>query len=132
MADPLRPLRTANGLIEHATYGQAIDVFTTDAESDEAACKHIDDHKDPMAAKNLHAESMRELLGDALIAEPGVARVEFDDSSLTRSSVGPFGPGLREVPVDENRRRYFLCTSVLWNRNNVAGLRMAASFPTRR
>ena len=48
------------------------------------------------------------------------------------SSVGPFGPGLRRVPADENRRRYFRSTSALWNRNNVAGLRIAASFATRR
>ena len=29
---------------------------------------------------DLHAECMRDLLGDALIAEPGVTRLEFDDS----------------------------------------------------
>ncbi len=39
------------------------------------------------------------------------------------SSEGPFGPGLPRVPTEENRRRYFLSTSALWNRNNVAGLR---------
>src|SRR6202453_5533860 len=47
------------------------------------------------------------------------------------SFVGPFGPGLRRAPVDENRRRYFRSTNALWNRNNVAGLRTAASFATR-
>src|ERR1700691_3299024 len=49
----------------------------------------------------------------------------------TSSFVGPFGPGLRRAPVDENRRRYFRSTNALWNRNNVAGLRTAASFATR-
>ena len=48
------------------------------------------------------------------------------------SCVGPVGPGLRRVPADENRRRYFRSTSALWNRNNVAGLSMTASFATRR
>ncbi len=46
--------------------------------------------------------------------------------------VGHLGPGLRRVPVDENRRRYFLSTNALWNRNSVAGLRIAASLATRR
>src|SRR5271168_2706692 len=48
------------------------------------------------------------------------------------SGVGPFGPGLRRDPADENRRRYFLSISALWNRNKVVGLRIAASFATRR
>ncbi len=39
-------------------------------------------------------------------------------SEWTISSVGPFGPGLRRVPTDENRRRYFLSTSALWNHSN--------------
>src|SRR5271156_1329381 len=47
------------------------------------------------------------------------------------SCVGPFGPGLRWAPADEKRRRYFASTSALWNRNNVAGLRTAATFATR-
>ena len=39
------------GLIEHAAYGHTVDVFAADAESDDAAGEHIDEHKDPMAAK---------------------------------------------------------------------------------
>src|ERR1022692_2570121 len=48
------------------------------------------------------------------------------------SCVGPFGPGLRRIPADENRQRYFRSTNALWNRNSVAGLRIAASLVTRR
>jgi hypothetical protein len=44
--------------------------------------------------------------------------------AATRSSVGPFGPGLRGAPTAENRQRYFLSTSALWNRNKVLGLRV--------
>ena len=48
------------------------------------------------------------------------------------ASDGPFGPGLDRAPAEENRRRYFLSISALWNRNNVEGLRITASFATRR
>ena len=48
------------------------------------------------------------------------------------SSMRPFGPGLRRIAADENRRRYCRSTSALWNPNSVAGLRIAASFSTRR
>ena len=52
--------------------------------------------------------------------------------AATICSVGPFGPGLRRIPADENSKRYFRSTSALWNRRNVAGLRIAVSFATRR
>ncbi len=52
--------------------------------------------------------------------------------ATTIPSVGPFGPGMRRVATEESRRRYFRSTSALWNRNSVAGLRIAASFATRR
>ena len=40
-----------NGSIEHAAHGRAIDVFASDAESDDTAGAHVDHHKDPMATK---------------------------------------------------------------------------------
>src|ERR1700733_2938503 len=48
---PRRRHFTGNGLIEHAAKVRTVDVFAADAESDDAAGEHIDDHKDPMAAR---------------------------------------------------------------------------------
>jgi hypothetical protein len=48
------------------------------------------------------------------------------------SKDGPFGPGLRRRGEEENNRRYFRSTKALWNLNNVAGLRIAASLAIRR
>ncbi len=74
---------------------------------------------------------MRDLPGGALVAESGVTKLHFDDGRddfLRRT----LRPGLRLVPADENRRRNFPSISALWNLNDVAGLRVAASFATRR
>ena len=49
--DPRRRRVTGNGLIEHAAKVRTVDVFAADAEADDAAGKHVDDHKDPMATK---------------------------------------------------------------------------------
>ena len=80
---------------------------------------------------DLHAECMRDLLGNTLIAESGVTELQFEDGRddfLFRALRTGLAPG----PAEENRRRYFRSTSALWNRNNVAGLRIAASLATRR
>ena len=124
---PRRQRFTGNGLIEHAAKVRTVDVFAADAESDDAAGEHIDDHKDPMAAEqyrlatkqihapeavvglreegepggtrgtrmiwavlrredsthdvliNLNAECMRDLLGNALMAESGVTELHLED-----------------------------------------------------
>ena len=49
--DPNGRRVTGNGLIEHAAKVRTVDVFAADAESDDAAGEHIDDHKDPMGAE---------------------------------------------------------------------------------
>ncbi len=80
---------------------------------------------------DLDAEGVRDQLGNALIAESGVTKLNFDDRR-DEFRRGTLGPGLSRVRAEENSQRYLRSTSALWNRNNVAGLRIAASFATRR
>jgi hypothetical protein len=49
--DQRRRRVAADRLIEHAAHSLAVDVLAADAEADDAAGKHVDDHKDPMATK---------------------------------------------------------------------------------
>ena len=49
--DPNWRCLTGDGLIEHAARGHTVDAFPADAESDDAAGKHIDDNQDSMTAK---------------------------------------------------------------------------------
>ena len=49
--EPRRRRVARNGLIEHAAHDWTVDVLAADAESDDAAGKHVDDHQNPMAAK---------------------------------------------------------------------------------
>src|SRR5487761_2151091 len=49
--DPNWRCLAGDGLIEHAAYGHPVDAFPADAESDDAAGKHIDDNQDSMTAK---------------------------------------------------------------------------------
>jgi hypothetical protein len=80
---------------------------------------------------DLDAERVRNLMGDAQIPEGGVARLERNNGSDEVLSRTLRAGGLRGAPAAENRRRYFLSTNALWNRNKVLGLRIVASFATR-
>ena len=125
--DPNRWRVTADGLIEQAAKVRAVDGFEANAESDDAAGEHIDDHKEPMVTPqdrlatkqinapeavldlceegergrtrgarmiwavmsckdpaddiliDLHVECIWDLLGNALIAESGVAMLRLED-----------------------------------------------------
>src|SRR5664279_3725541 len=59
-------------------------------------------------------------------------RVFISTIAAMTCNEGPFGPGLQRLAEDENSRRYFRSTRALWNLNNVAGLRIAASWEMRR
>ena len=126
-AEPNRRCFAADGLIEHPAYRRTVDGFAADAEADDAAGEYVDDHEDPMTAKedrfapkqvhapeavlglgderepgwarvvrmicsemlredpthdilvDLHAECMRDLLGNTLIAKSGVTELHFED-----------------------------------------------------
>ena len=81
---------------------------------------------------NLHAECMRDLLGNALIAESGVTKLHLEDGRDDFLCRDPSGRACVGFPRTRTGGDILRSTSALWNRNNVAGLRTAASFATRR
>ena len=151
--DPRRRGMDSDGLVEHAAYRRAVDVFASNTESDDAAGEHIDDQKDPMAAEqyrlatkqihapeavlglceegepgrtrgarmiwvvmrredsthdvliNLHGESMRDLLGNALIAKSGVTELNLKDGRndfrcrVLGAGLAPGSRGREQAPI---------------------------------
>ena len=79
----------------------------------------------------VHAEGVGDLLGDAQIAEPGIASFHLHDRR-DECRDGPLGPGLRRADVVENRSRYFRSTNDLWNFNNDITLKKKRKKPTPR
>ena len=81
---------------------------------------------------DLDAEGMRDLLGDAHTAEPGIAALQLDDRR-DEFRGRTFGTGFAATATrEEKSRRYFRSTKALWNLNSVAGLMSAPSFGIRR
>ena len=80
---------------------------------------------------DLDAEGMRNLLGDAQIAEVRIARFHLDDRR-DEFCGRTFGPGRRRCGDEEKSRRYFRSTNALWNFSSVTGLISAPSFTSRR
>ena len=77
----------------------------------------------------LDAKGVRDLLGDAQVAEFGVAGLRgfiFTIAAIS-SRDGPLGPGLRRRAEEEKSDRYFRSINALWNLSSVAGLMSAPS-----
>ena len=106
-ADVFRQRLTGDGVIEHPA------------------------NRDPIYNCTFDAEGMRDLLCDVYTAELWIAHFISTIAAMS-SEDGPFGPGLRRGGEEEKGRRYLRSTKALWNLNNVAGLRKAASFGIRR
>jgi len=78
-ADPRRWRVIGDGMIEHAAHSRTVDVFASDAESDDTAGTHVDHHKDPMATQQdrlatKQVDALEAVLGLREESEPGRTR----------------------------------------------------------
>ena len=71
---------SGDGVIEHAADRRTVDVFPADAEADDAAGEHVDEHKDPMATQENRLATKQVYAPEAVLGvreerEPGGPRV---------------------------------------------------------
>ena len=120
--DPYRSERgwvAGNGVIEHVAQSWTVDGFVADAEADDSADEHIDDHRDPMAAK-----------GDRLAAKQIHAPEAVFGLREESEPGGIRGTRMMGVVVRREDSTYDVLVDL--HADSVAGLRIAASFVTRR